>query len=167
MAEHRDDPFKLDELRAALARSGQLTALKASYAEGAYPELEDMSSARLWDERAACAEVRDFRIRRLQAVADRVPAGGSVLDMGIGWGEIIPMIRSRKGCRYTGIYFSPQIVERAARQHPDCRFVAGGLDQTSETFDVALALEVLEHILPSRVFRFLEPVRGGWRMTGC
>lgn len=155
-----DDPFKVDELRAALASTGQLTALKESYARGAYPELEDMSSARLWDELAACSEVPDFRVRRLKAVAERIPPGTSVLDIGIGWGDIIPMIHARKNCRYTGIDFSPQIVERATRQYPDCKFVAGALDQIPATFEVVLALEVLEHILPSRVFGFLEQIRG-------
>lgn len=93
------DPFESDITRRKLAASGNLTALKASYEPGTLPELADMSSTRLWDELAACSDAPAFRIRRLQAVADQLPAGANVLDIEIGRGEIIPMVLAR-GCSY-------------------------------------------------------------------
>lgn len=153
------DPFRIDELRAGLARKPDLPALRATYEKGAYPELEGMSSAPLWDELAACMEVPVFRVRRLKAVAGRIPAGSSVLDVGVGWGEIIPLILGRDGCRYTGIDFSEQIVARVSAKYPGCKFYVGGLEQIREAYDVVLALEVCEHILPSRIFGFLGEVK--------
>jgi ubiquinone/menaquinone biosynthesis C-methylase UbiE len=153
------DPFQIDELRAALARKQDLPALRATYEKGAYPEPEDLSSAPLWDELAECAEVPDFRVRRLKAVAKRIPPGSHTLDIGVGWGEIIPMILAREGCRYTGIDFSEKIVARASSRHPACQFHVGGLEQIRDVYDVVLALEVCEHILPSRIFAFFEQVK--------
>ncbi len=152
------DPFDSDNTRRKLAASGDLHALKASYEPGALPELADMSSARLWDELAACSDAPAFRIRRLQAVADQLPHGTNVLDIGIGWGEIIPMVLAR-GCSYSGIDFSDQIVAHVSRQHPQCKFHTGGLEQITAAYDVVLALEVCEHILPSKIFSFFGEIR--------
>ena len=117
-----------------------------------------MSSASLWDELAACSDVPAFRIRRLQAVADQIHSGVSVLDIGIGWGEIIPMVLAR-GCSYSGIDFSEQVVAHVSRKHPNCTFYTGGLDQITATYDAVLALEVCEHILPSKIFSFFNEIR--------
>lgn len=152
------DPFKSDLIRSKLAHQEDLAALKASYIPGALPELTDMSSARLWDELAACSDAPAFRIRRLQAVADQLSPGASVLDIGIGWGEIIPMILAR-GCSYSGIDFSEQIVAHVSQQHPGCKFHTGGLDQITSSYDAVLALEVCEHILPSKIFGFFGEIR--------
>lgn len=152
------NPFDSDITRCKLATSGDLSALKASYEPGALPELADMSSAHLWDELAACSDVPAFRIRRLQAVAEQIPSGASVLDIGIGWGEIIPMIQAR-GCNYSGIDFSEQIVARVSKQYPGCKFHTGGLEQIAATYDAVLALEVCEHILPSKIFTFFSEIR--------
>lgn len=153
------DPFLSDIVRRELAGRKDLPALRSSYENGTLPELEDLSSTQLWDELASCSEVPRFRIRRLQAVADRVPAGASVLDIGVGWGEIIPMILSDATRRYSGIDFSEQIAARAAKAHPSCRFYIGGLEQVQESYDAVLALEVCEHILPSRIFAFYEQIK--------
>lgn len=158
MSPATDDPFTVDELRKDYARRGDLTGLRRTYDGGAYPELADLSSAELWDDLASFNEVPAFRIRRLRAVADLVPPGASVLDIGVGWGEIVPMILARGGTRYTGIDFSDKIVARVAARHPECRFVTGGIDQLDGPFDVILALEVCEHLLPSRILGFLGRV---------
>ena len=156
---HARDPFDSDKVRGELARQQDFLALRASYAKNAYPELEDMSSSQLWDDLSTYTEVPDFRIRRLKAVAGRVPPGSSVLDIGIGWGEIIPLILARDNCRYTGIDFSEQIVAQVAKRYPACKFLVGGLGQINEIYDAILALEVCEHILPSGIFRFYDQIK--------
>jgi len=152
------DPFDSDTARKTLAQNGDFDALKATYAPGAMPELADMSSARLWDELASCADAPAFRIRRLQSVANELQPGARVLDIGIGWGEIIPMVLAR-GCTYSGIDFSEQIVARVSNRFPHCRFFTGQLDQIKDAYDSVLALEVCEHILPSRIFGFFHEIR--------
>lgn len=154
-----NDPFQVDELRARLARRGDRDGLRQTYAPGAYPELADLSSAQLWDDLAGYTEAPDFRIRRLRAVAELVQPGSRVLDIGIGWGEIIPMILARGNCQYTGVDFSKEVVARVSEKVPGCRLLVGGLEQLNEQFDVILALEVLEHVLPRRIFQFYEHMK--------
>ena len=159
-------PFAVDETRQAIARDGDLRALRATYAKGAYPELPDMSSAELWDDLAGYSAVPAFRIRRLQAVAELVASDARVLDVGVGWGEIIPMLRDRGNREYVGIDFSAKIVTALAKKYPDCRFLVGGLEQIDEDFDVILALEVCEHILPSKIFDFYSQITRVLRADG-
>lgn len=152
------DPFESDVFRAHLARKNNLNDLKATYASGTLPELEDMSSAQLWDELASCSDAPAFRTRRLLAVAGELKEGAKVLDIGIGWGEIIPMVLARN-CSYSGIDFSEKIVAHVSQRHPQCRFFSGDLGQISEVYDSVLALEVCEHIPPSKIFGFLGQIR--------
>jgi 2-polyprenyl-3-methyl-5-hydroxy-6-metoxy-1,4-benzoquinol methylase len=154
----QENPFGIDVIRQELARQGDMATLRATYEPSRYPELSDMSSTELWDDLAACAEVPEFRVRRLRAVADRIPPGSRVLDIGIGWGEVIPMVLARSNCHYTGIDFSKRIVEEVAKKQPTCRFFVGGIEQISETFDAILALEVCEHVLPSKIFGFFQQI---------
>lgn len=161
-----NDPFDTDSYRSRLATAGNLPALQSSYEPGALPELEDMSSAELWDELATYSEVPAFRLRRLREVAKRVPADAQVLDIGIGWGEIIPMLQERGIRAYTGIDFSAKIVAHVASRHPEFRFLVGGVDQIKEKFDAVLALEVCEHIPASRIFSFYAEIRRVLRENG-
>ena len=153
------DVFDVDKLRHALARDGDIEELKKSYGENVYPELPDLSSVGLWDSLATGTAAPAFRTRRLKAVAEKIPSGSRVLDVGVGWGEIIPMISARGGCRYTGIDFSGKIISEVTKKYPDCQFIVGGVASIVETFDVVLALEVCEHILPTRILEFLGEVK--------
>lgn len=161
-----NDPFRVDAARRELAQKGDLSALRASYESGSYPELEDLSSTELWDDLANYEVIPAFRIRRLRAVADRLPSRAKVLDIGVGWGEIIPMLQESGERHYVGIDFSEKIVAQVAARHPDCRFHVGGLEQIDEKFDVVLALEVCEHILASRIFTFYAEIRRVLRKGG-
>lgn len=150
--------FEIDGIRHARACENNLEALRNTYENGACPELPDMSSAELWDNLAAANEAPPFRLRRLHAVAQQIPAGSDVLDVGIGWGEIIPMIMERGNCHYTGLDFSENIVSEVGKKHPDCKFIVGNLSKVETLHDIVLALEVCEHILPSRIMGFYAEI---------
>lgn len=152
------NPFESDIKRTTIAKSGDIGALRSTYDPGVLPELEDMSSSELWDELASLPVAPEFRLRRLQAVADIVPPGATVLDIGIGWGEIIPMLQKRKIRRYTGIDFSEKIVQQVALRYPDYKYLVGGLELIQERHDIVLALEVCEHILPSKIMEFYADI---------
>lgn len=150
--------FDVDAIRANYAMRGDLKSLCNSYRPEVFPDLPDMSSAELWDELANQVESPEFRIRRLKAVAKRTPRNSRVLEVGIGWGEIIPMLLGR-GCQYTGIDFSRKIVENIAAKHPTCTFHVGNIARLSPSFDAILALEVCEHIQASRILEFYSHVK--------
>jgi len=159
-------PFDIDRIRNELLSVGDMDAYRASYSEEAYPELEDMSSTALWDDLATYDNVPEFRIRRLTTVADNVPVNSKVLDIGVGWGEIIPMLKKRQISEYVGLDFSEKVVSAVSEKFPDTRFKVGTVDDIDELFDVVLALEVCEHILASKIMDFYKSIYGHLKEGG-
>jgi SAM-dependent methyltransferase len=93
------------------------------------------------------------RLTRLAgAVSQHVPAGGSVLDLGCGTGELADAITAA-GMRATGCDISPEMLQRAqaadlagavnwVRLDPGWRV----LPFSPETFDAVVAASVLEYV---------------------
>ena len=112
------DLWKADLDRNLLASSRSFIKLKQTYKKGAYPDIPDLSSNELWDSHSEYSEVPDFRIRRLREVEKNISPIASILDIGVGWGEIIPMLLEKPQRKYVGLDFSAEIF---------CCFGAGGL----------------------------------------
>ena len=148
--------FDADRLRLELALRGDLAALEETYS-GSHPEVE-ISTSDKWDDIANMSSVPEIRIRRLARVAELVGTAGGLLDVGPGWGDIIPILEKKySDLNYTGIDFSANVINRLSEKFPGHRFVHGSLaDVDREQFDTILVLEVLEHIVPSRVLGFLR-----------
>lgn len=153
------DPFAVDGIRHGLAVAGSTAALRASYEIGAYPSLPEMSSSELWDAMSDYKDVPAFRIRRLRQVADLLPDTCRVLDIGSGWGEIIPMVLEKPGREYVGLDFSESMLAEVAKKYPQCRFVHGDTSTVDGPFDVVMALEVCEHIVAEKIFGFYREVQ--------
>ena len=88
-----------------------------------------------------------------------------VLDLGCGDGRIAGLLAAR-GAEVTGVDPSETALERARAAHPDLAFMLPANDGTiplaDGSFDVALAVNVLEHVadtqrLMSEVRRVLAP----------
>jgi 2-polyprenyl-3-methyl-5-hydroxy-6-metoxy-1,4-benzoquinol methylase len=90
--------------------------------------------------------------RMVDAVTYHVPAGGSVLDLGCGTGELASAIATA-GLRVTGCDISPEMLHRAAAADP-----CGAVDWVQldpdwqvlpfgpQTFDAVVASSVLEYV---------------------
>lgn len=159
MSQLNTDPFLVDHHRSTLASADSRDLLLKSYLPGAYPELPDLSSESLWAELANYEATPDFRMKRLRQVVKRLPKKGKILDIGSGWGEIIPMIQEAPGREYVAMDFSKQMLERLSSKYPAVRTIFGGIDSTDEKFDVIMALEVCEHIPATKIMQFYESVR--------
>lgn len=153
------NPFKVDDIRNKFLRSNDIDSFYASYKKGAFPELDEMSTVELWDDLAEYNVAPDFRIRRLALVAQNVPKKSKLLDVGVGWGEIIPMLEKQEIAEYVGIDFSEKIINKLSQQYQNHRLLNTTLDQLDESFDVILALEVCEHILATNIVSFYESVQ--------
>jgi SAM-dependent methyltransferase len=57
-----------------------------------------------------------------------VPAGSRVLELGCGTGDLLAALEPSMG---VGVDFAPEMLKRAARNHPQLRFVQGDIDQLS------------------------------------
>lgn len=153
------DPFLSDDYRKTLAVSNSLDRLSETYLPGVLPELPNLSSEALWAEMANYESVPDFRLRRLRQVANRLPKKGRVLDIGSGWGEIIPMVMEAPGREYVAMDFSEIMLQRLASKYPTVRTIHGGIDAVSDQFDAIMALEVCEHIPATKIMKFYADVR--------
>lgn len=153
------DPFSVDSIRHDLATSGNTESLRASYEIGRYPALPEMSSSGLWDAMPSYNEIPAFRTRRLRQVANLLPDRCKVLDIGSGWGEIIPMVLEKPGREYVGLDFSEAMLGEVSKKFPQCKFVHGDVTDIADQFDVVMALEVCEHIVAHKIMGFYRDVQ--------
>ena len=80
----------------------------------------------------------------------------SVLDVGCGDGFFLNRISS-PDLERLGIDFSPRAIGLAnALKSDGARFIVGNVTDIVETFDVVLAIEVLEHIPDNQIEKFLK-----------
>jgi cyclopropane fatty-acyl-phospholipid synthase-like methyltransferase len=157
-SEAKFDPYDVDIHRHQLAVTGQSTKLKESYIKGAHAELPELSSTALWDQMPDYHDPPSFRLERLRRVSMRLPNEGIILDVGPGWGEIVPMVTANLRRRYVGLDFSLSMTERLAKKYPDVSFLHGDLSTVHEKFDVIMALEVCEHIAAHKIMDFYRQI---------
>jgi methionine biosynthesis protein MetW len=85
----------------------------------------------------------------LEVIADLVPAGSRVLDLGCGSGELLAHLRDRKGCTGYGIELDDANVLSSVQRGIDV--IQLNLDEglalfDDRSFDVVLQLDTLQHL---------------------
>ncbi len=79
-----------------------------------------------------------------------IPRLGSVLDVGCGFGDLIPFLRQRGFAgRYTGIDFVPGLIDVGRSVHPSDEFI--GADFASFSFDQTYDLVTASGIFNARL----------------
>ena len=85
----------------------------------------------------------------LEIIADLVPAGSRVLDLGCGNGELLSHLREHKGCSGYGIEFDDANVQACVQRGVDV--IQLNLEEglalfDDRSFDVVLQLDTLQHL---------------------
>jgi ubiquinone/menaquinone biosynthesis C-methylase UbiE len=109
----------------------------------------------------------------LAALRERLPAGGSVLDLGCGCGVPVARSLAAAGYQVTGVDISEVQIERARRLVPAGSFIRADASEVSfpaASFDAVVSLYALVHMpldaqqgLLRRAAGWLRP--GGWLLT--
>jgi SAM-dependent methyltransferase len=113
--------------------------------------------------------VGDPRARFLGELIDRVPAGGSALDLGCGAG-VPATAQLAEHCSVVGVDISEAQLQLARKRVPDATFVRGDLFEVvfpERAFDAISAFYAISHVprdlhaeLLRRIASWLKP--GGW-----
>ena len=85
----------------------------------------------------------------LEVIASLVPAGSRVLDLGCGDGELLALLRDRKGCTGYGIEFDDSNVMHSVQRGVDViqlNLEYGLALFDDHSFDVVLQLETLQNL---------------------
>jgi ubiquinone/menaquinone biosynthesis C-methylase UbiE len=96
----------------------------------------------------------------IRTVAEVVPPGKRVLDIGTGTGEILNALAPALGC---GVDVSPGMIQKAREKFPQLRFFAGSYEtlDLGDPFDFILLLDVIEHLQsPEKLFHDLKKFCG-------
>lgn len=160
-----EDPFRVEELRALLAEKTNLNDLKKTYRKG-FAEIRDINSPEFWDKLLGESEEKEKEKQspvtrdRIKTVAKMIgESQDKLLDAGFGYG-LIEKYLNKKGIIFDlhGIDISQKAVKRL-REVIYGNFRVGSILEipfTDKFFDVVLALEILEHIPPSKTFKAIN-----------
>lgn len=104
----------------------------------------------------------------MSVVADEIrkTRADSVIDIGCGDGRLSSFLNDQSMLNYLGIDISPNAIAFANIFNPLGRYRCARPSDVQERFDVAVAIEVLEHIPDETLPEFLADIRGVLKPDG-
>jgi len=158
------DFFELERRRDNLSKKGDVDAFVGTYSRVAL-EIRNLNTGKKWDKlndlKRMSFAVNPMAYERTKYVAGNV-GEGKILDIGSGPGNLENLLKGRSN-DVIGIDISSKSVARTKKMFPKYKFVVGDfLNMNIKSlgkFDCVTALEVMEHISPSKTFTFLKKVK--------
>lgn len=149
-----------EEQRKDLIAAGKYEELRQTYNDQRQ-FLPDENTGKFWDQKFA-EEKHNHPMEnwRLGEVVKRVDPNKSLLNLGVGRGEIEEiLVKKYPKLKYTGTDITRSTLKKLQKAYPTWKFQYAELDQLpfpKESFEQVLLLEVLEHIKPNETFEVLE-----------
>lgn len=152
------NPFRAEELRQNLAHKGSLSELRKTYTNG-FAEIKDLNKNHFWNKRIV---IDRPGLKHNPIYQDKVAIvsrylrnqKGKLLDVGFGWGVLEKKVKNYSGLEVFGIDISTEAV-RYAKVNLKGEFKTANIFTIpfgDKEFDIVVALDILEHIRPSKVF---------------
>lgn len=161
----RKNPFRVEDARKILAEQGNTKELSKLY-DKAYAEIPNLNSGIFWDQRLykvqPLQEQDGMTKQRIQSAARFIPSHAKkMLDIGAGQGYIEEILSMRQDIDFYANDFSGKAIHNLKKRF-NGHFKKENIYQMKypkDAFDVILALEVLEHIPPSKLLSVLTEIK--------
>ncbi|MBP7832461.1 MAG: class I SAM-dependent methyltransferase [Candidatus Levybacteria bacterium] len=158
------NPYLVEDGRDLVARNGDATLFKSLY-KSSFPEIKNVNSGKFWNEHfnsALTLKDQDLMTRdKIHKIKSLIPNKKlKILDLGFGQGYIEELLNDNKNYELYGIDISSTAVKRAKKKFKG-NFITGDISKIEthykkNFFDVILALELMEHISPTKIFNFYK-----------
>jgi ubiquinone/menaquinone biosynthesis C-methylase UbiE len=160
----KKNPFKVEKCRQILAERNELAELKKMYLSS-YAEIQDINSADFWNKKLndihLLSKQDGMTKDRIKTAFNFIPKSAKkILDVGAGYGYIEEIIFKRTKIKLFGNDISSEAIKNLRKRFKG-RFIVESVYEMKykeNYFDVVLALEVLEHVPPSRIFKVLQSI---------
>lgn len=97
------------------------------------------------------------QVRYQNLLADLKLDGKSILDIGCGFGDIIPHIQAKaKKFRYLGIDIVPEFIKVAQNRYPNCQFQQGDYTKIISPHDIILCSGVLNNKVTGNQYQYRQ-----------
>jgi len=157
--------FEVENLRDRLARQKKYKEFKATYSTK-YPQIPNKNTGKFWDEKFKSPESlneQDWMTKdKVNTVVSFLPKRKiKILDLGIGQGYLEQKLQELEA-EHTiyGLDISKKVIKRLEKKFKG-DFKAGDILKADKFykrnyFDVIVAIEVIEHIPPHKIFSFYK-----------
>jgi len=166
--------FSIEHYRQQLSEDGNLTQLKCQYSK-TLPEINNENSGKFWDNKNFDHLISEIsnpmawdRLMTAGSWINKTPNIIDVLDIGIGSAELEQALYV-KDYRLTGIDVSQKSLNEAKKRFKQFSFIKRDIVISpvgTNKFDLVVALEVLEHIQPSKIFSVLSKIYKSLKSNG-
>lgn len=158
------NPFEAERLRQRLAKEKKYKELIKTYTS-ALPEIKDLNTGKFWDGKVADQKLSQedgMTQDRIKAAYSFIPKNPQMLlDIGAGFGYIEELLSKEKSIKLYANDISQRAIDNLKKKYIGNFEVASIYTKTYKEsfFDTILALEVLEHIPPSKILNVLKKIK--------
>jgi SAM-dependent methyltransferase len=155
--------MELEEKRDNLAKQNKFKELKNLYRSG-LAEIKDLNKPKFWDEILTHDKERGFAMYddKINIVSGMLKdKKGILLDIGFGNGDLLKNIQNSNDIKLHGIEISKYALTKINKEIYGV-FKSGFITKIpfkKNTFDYVIALDVLEHVPPSKIYGALGGVK--------
>jgi len=156
--------FNSEGERANLASRGKLKELRKTYSKN-FPEIPDLNTPKLWDKlnkRDHIDSSQPMAFNKLSIISKFIPNEPiRVLNAACGPGDLEHFIftkQKKNELKWYGIDISSKSIKTCKNEFKRAEFSIGNvrkLEFKDSLFDIIVALEILEHIVPRDTFEVL------------
>lgn len=169
------NPYLVEKVRNKIAMLDIGSHFKDLYSNN-FAEISNVNSKEFWNYHfshdLSFANQDQMTKEKIGKIFSLLPAGKlEVLDVGFGQGYFEEVVLKKRGdINITGIDISTQAVEKAKKKFQG-EYIEGDFKKikkifTPSSFDIILAIEVVEHISPENIFSFLGNIRSLLKPNG-